>query len=289
MKRFLAVGLTLVISMFALSCQKIVDDTTAQVVDDLTFADSPAWEGSVWTGTKESDVYVKNAVTDTSTSDSVVKSRIPLKSVSITLTFNADKTFTKTSTTVWTAAAETNYIRDNYLYSTSSAFFNPPASAANYAYYEDSNGNQVNRIAGEDVQNGDADNYVKSIATTASATYNNVAVYPVTYKTALTGLLSGRTISTQTQTGTWEAVQKTTDPLNKTSYLKLTPASIAGTDYEYYENAAGTAVLTDTKNWTYTVPAGETLEFEAIKAVDSTGKDIYYAVSVDDETYLYLN
>lgn len=273
MKRILAVGLTLVISLFALSCQKIVDDTTAAVKDDLTFADSPVWAGSVWSGTSEDWVIYKDVVDGTGSETADVYSAIVLSNKAVSLTFNADKTFTRTATTTFTANAESTFIQDNYYYSTSTTNLTPPALPSDYTTYKSSIGGSVRGLvlgSLDTLGTIAADTDLWDIGTTAT-TYNGVSVYPVTYTKMTAGTLNGKTDWTSTINGTWEMVQSTTDPLNKTSYLKLTPEKDVQTSYDLSVSPVTTTTSTET------FPAGTVWEFYATKAKDASGKDIFYS------------
>lgn len=283
MKRILAVGLTLVISLFALSCQKIVDDTTAAVKDDLTYADSPNWAGSVWSGTTDDWMIYKDVVDGTGSETADVYSAIVLTSKAVTLTFNADKTFTRTATTTYTANAESTFIQENYNYSTSTTNLTPPALPVDYTTYKNGIGGSVRGFvlgSMDSLAFIASDTDLWDIGATAT-TYNGVSVYPVTYTKMAAGTLNGKTQWTSTITGTWEMVQATTDPLNRTSYLKLTPSTDVNTSYDQQVSPVTTTTTTET------FAAGTVWEFYATKAKDASGKDIYY--SRWDSAKLILN
>lgn len=278
MKRILAVGLTLVIALFALSCQKISDT----VVEDLTYSNSPGWSGSVWSGDGNETVITKR-VDSVAVNGSTTRTEtlIPVVAKTQTLTLNADKTFTLVTTDAFTAAAEKNYVSDNYNYAVANVEpYVAPARATDYtAYYIENN--EKYWVAGQEgfINNLDDAVDLYSIGAT-NVTYNNNATrFAVTFVTLAAGKLNGQTVSSTTISGTWETFTNTNNPVDDTSRIKMLPVSKTTTSYDY----SVTPVVTTTTSSTYA--STEVWTATANKALDPAGKDSYY---IDMDLNLYL-
>jgi hypothetical protein len=278
MKRILAVGLTLVIALFALSCQKISDT----VVEDLTYSNNPDWSGSVWSGDGNETVITKRVVSvAVNGSETRTETLIPVVAKKQTLTLNADKTFTLVTTDTFTADAEKNYVSDNYNYAIANVEpYVVPARANDYtAYYIDNT--EKYWVAG---QNGSIANLLNQVDLytigATNVTYNNNATrFAVTFVTLAADKLNGQTVSSTTISGTWETYTSTNNPVDDTSRIRMLPVSKTTTDYDYSVNPATTTTVSSTyastEVWTAT----------ANKALDPAGKDSYY---VDWDLNLFL-
>lgn len=222
MKNYL-VGFFCIVALAGLmSCQQTV-------VQSLAYSDSPTISGSVWSGTNPTTinkmVTIGSAVTETSVS---------LSSTKAVLTFNANKTFSLVGTTTYDATnANTNFIPDNWNYSTVSGYWQPPSMAPTGTNFLDNgNGNGGNQAAWINGQFYDGTYYVQyasiplyTIGST-STTYNGQTVYPVTWATSTLGPINGKVETTTTGSGSWVTANYTSNPVNTTQYIMVTVTSV---------------------------------------------------------------
>jgi hypothetical protein len=201
-----------------ISCQQTV-------VQSLSYSDSPAISGSVWSGTNTTTI--NKLVPSGST---VTETAVSLSSAKTVLTFNANKTFSLVGTTTYDATnANTNFIPDNWNYSLSPAGYDPPTIATTGTNFLDSNGNQAAWINGQFYTSTYYIEYASiplyTIGST-STTYNGQTVYPVTWATSTLGPINGKVETTTTGSGSWVTANQTSNPVNTTQYIMVTVTSI---------------------------------------------------------------
>lgn len=242
----LLAGVAALIALGAMACQ-LPADVAKQVKTDLTYQDSPNWSGSSWSATSSGTTLYKVVVTASSST----YSGFSVTATTTTLSFNSDSTFTLTATTAYDASnANANYISDNLYYSLSSIYLNPPDLAMGGTAYVDypqdyyARGAWINGVWYAYSYYSFTPFSYYSIGSTTT-TYNGATVYPVTYTPpALSTNINGKTIETDTISGTWALTNATNDPTNTTQEAILTPTS----ETQVFNDYAGSSTVTTTYN-----------------------------------------
>ncbi len=274
-----------------------MDDTTDSVIDELTFIDNPVWEGSTWSGAADGDVLVKYDFSVIAGDTVETRTDIALSTQKVTLTLNADKTFTYASRVEYTEHIDTNYISEPYHLSTTPSSLLAPEAVANHTIYTwGGDYNQIDCLVAGTLVNTPVtgENPLWTVGDTAlPGNYNGHTCYPVTYKTTLpANALSGKFDYTFTVSGTWKTARKTNDPSDETVYVCLYPAQSVRVNYTYANThvPGGATQATYTKNATYA--DGTVWVCDSYLGINPAGNPAYYVtdafINYYDAIALYL-
>ena len=288
MKRIAIVFACLCALVLLMACPQ-----STSIVDQLKYADTPAWSPSNWAGSALDGSASYPSITKTVTtvaaghtaySDSV----IPLKTIAYSLALKADNSFTFTMTSGFSANWANNYISDQFLFSTDPGIYTPPTSPPVTGTSYDYNliNGQVYYFYSSSLPSS---SLVASIGTaTVDYTYfegeinRTIQVYPVTFiaPTTVGAIESGKAYETMTYTGTYKTVNVSSSPINGSTVPVL--ATLSSTDQAVtYSNVdgTGTALPIITGNYiTDTDPLTGMFDFEYGKAPNPSG-DLVYAIA----------
>jgi hypothetical protein len=274
MNRYIFASVVIIFLALTACQQPATSDIANAVAAKLSYSDVPTWSGSTWTGTSTLTI-MKNIAT----ASAITSTPLSLQSTTIIAQFNSNNTFTATATTTNDSSNyESNFIGDNYNYSTSQFNLSPPILAANYTNYTDSNENTVCFIDGNLLYAYSIGSSLYTTGTTQT-TYNGQTVYPLTYKTLTAGSSNGKTNSIITFTGTWKTYLSTNNPTYTGPSIQILLGSKSTITYTY--GASPTQV---TQNYSY--PANSTpSNFYYSKGVDSTGRSTFVLTTILDTSY----